>query len=175
MTVVAQPPGLCAELRRRRVEQLSDVHARSLRLAPRDDLAHIRRRQGQTAVLDSQGTMHCIEPAQTRNVISQLRRGTVEYCVLALLRDGERYGFELVRELAGVDGLVTSEGTIYPLLTRLRKDELVTTFWRESDSGPPRRYYRLTDAGREALVDFTKEWSRFRDSVDAILTRKDTP
>jgi PadR family transcriptional regulator, regulatory protein PadR len=117
--------------------------------------------------------MRCMEPAQTRNVISQLRRGTVEYCVLALLLDGERYGFELVRELAGVDGLVTSEGTIYPLLTRLRKDDLVTTYWRESDSGPPRRYYRLTDAGRLALADFTKEWSRFRDSVDAILTRKE--
>ncbi len=114
-----------------------------------------------------------MEPAQTRNVISQLRRGTVEYCVLALLRDGERYGFELVRELADVDGLVTSEGTIYPLLTRLRKDELVTTFWQESESGPPRRYYRLTEAGRKALADFTKEWSRFRDSVDVILNRKE--
>jgi PadR family transcriptional regulator, regulatory protein PadR len=110
-----------------------------------------------------------MEPVQARNVMSQLRRGTVEYCVLALLRDGERYGFELVRELAGVDGLVTSEGTIYPLLTRLRKDELVTTFWRESESGPPRRYYRLTDAGRAALADFTSDWMRFRDSVDTIL------
>jgi PadR family transcriptional regulator PadR len=116
--------------------------------------------------------MHRIEPVSTRNVVSQLRRGTVEYCVLALLRNGERYGFELVRELADADGLVTSEGTIYPLLTRLRKDELVTTFWRESESGPPRRYYRLTDAGHAALDDFSKEWGRFRDSVDAILTRK---
>jgi len=116
--------------------------------------------------------MYRIEPVSTRNVVSQLRRGTVEYCVLALLRDGERYGFELVRALADADGLVTSEGTIYPLLTRLRKDELVTTFWRESESGPPRRYYRLTDAGHAALDDFSKEWGRFRDSVDAILTRK---
>ena len=56
--------------------------------------------------------------------------------MLALLRDGERYGFELVRELSERAGLVTSEGTIYPLLTRLRKDDLVTTTWRESDSGP---------------------------------------
>ena len=117
--------------------------------------------------------MRCMEPVHARNVVSQLRRGTVEYCVLALLRDGERYGFELVRELSAVDGLVTSEGTIYPLLTRLRKDQLVTTFWRESDSGPPRRYYRLTDAGQAALADFTKEWSRFRDSVDAILSREE--
>ena len=90
--------------------------------------------------------------------------------MLALLREGERYGFELVRKLSGVDGLVTSEGTIYPLLTRLRRDELVTTFWRESESGPPRRYYRLTRAGEAALADFTREWARFRTAVDAVLT-----
>jgi PadR family transcriptional regulator PadR len=113
-----------------------------------------------------------MEPAKTRKSVSQLRRGTVEYCVLALLR-GARYGFELVRELSDVDGLVTSEGTIYPLLTRLRKEQLVTTFWRESESGPPRRYYELTDAGREALDDFAKEWARFRDSVDAILSKEE--
>jgi PadR family transcriptional regulator PadR len=105
--------------------------------------------------------------------MSQLRRGTVEYCVLALLRGEERYGFELVRELSEVDGLVTSEGTIYPLLTRLRKDELVTTFWRESETGPPRRYYRLTPAGETALSDFTTEWRRFRDSVDTILEQEE--
>ena len=113
--------------------------------------------------------MQRMEPVHARKLISQLRRGTVEYCVLALLRDGERYGFELVRELSAVDGLVTSEGTIYPLLTRLRKDSLVTTFWRESESGPPRRYYELTAAGRAALADFSREWARFRGSVDAIL------
>ena len=113
--------------------------------------------------------MRRMEPMQARNVLPQLRRGTVEYCVLALLRDGERYGFELVRRLAEADGLVTSEGTIYPLLARLRKEQLVTTFWRESESGPPRRYYRLTNAGRTALGDFTDEWTRFRESVDAIL------
>ena len=112
-------------------------------------------------------------PVQAQNVVSQLRRGTLEYCVLALLRNGERYGFELVRELSAVDGLVMSEGTIYPLLTRLRKGRLVTTFWRESESGPPRRYYRLTDTGEATLADFKKEWSRFRDSVDAILEREE--
>ena len=113
--------------------------------------------------------MQCMEPAQTRKSVSQLRRGTVEYCVLALLRGGARYGFELVRELSDVDGLVTSEGTIYPLLTRLRKDQLVTTTWRESESGPPRRYYRLTESGHTALATFIEEWARFRDSVDTIL------
>ncbi len=81
--------------------------------------------------------MRRMEPGGARNSLSQLRRGAVEYCVLALLRDRERYGFELVRKLSEVDGLVTSEGTIYPLLTRLRRDRLVTTSWRESESGPP--------------------------------------
>jgi PadR family transcriptional regulator PadR len=115
-----------------------------------------------------------MEPGGARNSLSQLRRGTVEYCVLALLRDGERYGFELVRKLSEVDGLVTSEGTIYPLLTRLRRDNLVTTFWRESETGPPRRYYRLTDGGREALAGFTQEWMRFRDGVDGLLGQEAT-
>ena len=90
--------------------------------------------------------------------------------MLALLKEKEHYGFELVRSLAQVDGLVTSEGTIYPLLTRLRKEQLVTTFWEESASGPPRRYYRLTDAGAAALAAFADEWTRFRNGVDALLT-----
>jgi PadR family transcriptional regulator PadR len=102
--------------------------------------------------------------------LSQLRRGVLEYCVLALLRDRERYGFELVRTLGDVDGLVTSEGTLYPLLARLRREGMVETAWRESASGPPRRYYSLSDAGRSALAAFTGDWSRFRDAVDHLLT-----
>ncbi len=118
--------------------------------------------------------MHRMEHGAARNVLSQLRRGTIEYCVLALLRDCERYGFELVRTLAEADGMVTSEGTIYPLLTRLRREELVTTSWRESETGPPRRYYRLTPAGRTALVNFIEEWARFRDAVDTLLTLEES-
>ncbi len=105
------------------------------------------------------------------NVFTQLRRGTLEYCVLALLRGRERYGFELVRALGDIDVLVTSEGTIYPLLGRLRRDGLVETSWQESESGPPRRYYRLTAAGRRALDGFTEDWVRFRDSVDKVLAQ----
>jgi PadR family transcriptional regulator PadR len=111
-----------------------------------------------------------MEPGSTSNALSQLRRGALEYCVLALLKQRERYGFELVRSLSSVDGLVTSEGTIYPLLTRLRRERLVTTFWEESASGPPRRYYQLTPAGAEALAAFAADWARFRDGVDALLT-----
>jgi PadR family transcriptional regulator len=102
-------------------------------------------------------------------LLAQMRRGTLQYCVLALLLDDERYGFDLVRALAHVDGMVTSEGTIYPLLSRLRRDGLVDSTWRESTSGPPRRYYRLTPAGKRALQAFTEEWRRFRDAVDHFM------
>src|SRR5215207_8609344 len=102
-------------------------------------------------------------------VLTQLRRGVLEYCVLALLRDGERYAFELVRDLSDSEGLVTSEGTLYPLLSRLRREKLVETRWRESSSGPPRRYYSLTAQGSSLLDTFTEEWRRFSRSVDALL------
>jgi PadR family transcriptional regulator PadR len=105
-------------------------------------------------------------------LLAQMRRGTLQYCVLALLASEERYGFDLVRGLADVDGMVTSEGTIYPLLGRLRREGLVESTWRESPTGPPRRYYRLTDAGRAALEAFGREWSRFRDAVDHFIERK---
>ena len=101
--------------------------------------------------------------------ISQLRRGVLEFCVLALLRDGERYSYELVRALGDADGLVTTEGTLYPLLGRLRRDGVVETTWRESPSGPPSRFYRLSADGQAALAGFVIEWARFRDSVDTLL------
>jgi DNA-binding PadR family transcriptional regulator len=72
------------------------------------------------------------------NVATQLRRGVLEHCVLAVLATSPEYAFELVRRLSEVDGLVTSEGTIYPLLARLRRDGLVSTSWEPSESGPPR-------------------------------------
>jgi PadR family transcriptional regulator, regulatory protein PadR len=102
-------------------------------------------------------------------LLTQMRRGTLEYCVLALLNEEERYGFDLVRALGEADGMVTSEGTIYPLLSRLRRDGLVSTTWEESPSGPPRRYYRLTPKGRQALSQFVQEWQRFRDAVDRFM------
>jgi PadR family transcriptional regulator PadR len=107
-------------------------------------------------------------------LLAQMRRGTLQYCVLSLLADEERYGFDLVRGLAETDGMVTSEGTIYPLLSRLRRDGLVESTWQESPAGPPRRYYRLTDTGRAALEGFRLEWRRFRDAVDHFVERTET-
>lgn len=105
------------------------------------------------------------------DVLSQLRRGALEFCVLALLADEERYGFDIVRTLGSIDGMVTGEGTLYPLLSRLKSDGYVATTWRDSDAGPPRKYYALTADGRHALDDFTTEWRRFRDAVDSILLK----
>jgi PadR family transcriptional regulator PadR len=105
-------------------------------------------------------------------LLAQMRKGTLQYCVLSLLVEDERYGFDLVRSLAETDGMVTSEGTIYPLLSRLRRDGLVETTWRESSSGPPRRYYKLTKSGRAALEAFKSEWGPFRDAVDHFVERK---
>jgi PadR family transcriptional regulator, regulatory protein PadR len=115
------------------------------------------------------GTVSCMVPGETSHLASQLRRGALAFCVLAVLRDGERYGFELVRLLGETDGLLTSEGTIYPLLARLRRQGLVETTWQESTSGPPRRYYRLTRAGRRTLTESVEEWIHFRDGVDHLL------
>lgn len=98
-----------------------------------------------------------------------LRRGTLEFCVLALMEDGEQYGVELVRQLGAERTLTTSEGTLYPLLSRLRRTGWVETTWRESPSGPPRRYYALTTSGKAALGHFRTEWAAFRDTVDRLV------
>ena len=111
-----------------------------------------------------------MEPGDTsERTLTQLRRGALPHCVLAVLAGAERYGFDLVKVLSEEYGFTTSEGTIYPLLSRLRRDGLVETTWRESVSGPPRRYYRLTADGTLALQAFRDEWRSFRDAVDELL------
>jgi PadR family transcriptional regulator PadR len=98
-----------------------------------------------------------------------LRRGTLEFCVLALLENGEQYSLELARRLGSEQALTTSEGTLYPLLSRLRRAGWVTTTWQEAPAGPPRRYYALASSGKAALGHFRAEWVAFRDTVDRIV------
>jgi PadR family transcriptional regulator, regulatory protein PadR len=100
--------------------------------------------------------------------MANLRRGTVEFCVLALVRGQPKYAAELGAEL-GELGLLSSEGTLYPLLSRLRREELVDTSWVESDAGPPRRYYRLTSRGRKSLAAFQEQWRTFTAGVNRLL------
>lgn len=107
------------------------------------------------------------------SILTNLRRGALEYCVLASLREGEAYGLDIARRLVADGILMGGEGTLYPLLARLRKAGLVTTSWRESDAGPPRRYYAITDDGERAVETFSRAWKPFRDAVD--LTLGETP
>jgi PadR family transcriptional regulator PadR len=102
-------------------------------------------------------------------VLTQLRKGVVEYCVLACLRSAPAYGLELAERLGANRSLLTSEGTLYPLLSRLRQQSWVTTTQVPSAVGPPRRYYEITDEGRMALETFTATWSRFTTDVATTL------
>lgn len=99
----------------------------------------------------------------------QLRKGTLEVCMLALLANGERYGYQIAQSLIENVGLAVSEGTIYPLLSRLQHEGLVAAQWRESPAGPPRKYYSLTLAGQQSLDSKKLAWEQFSRSVDQIL------
>lgn len=101
-------------------------------------------------------------------LLTHLRRGTLEYCLLATLRDAPSYGQELARSL-GTGGLIDSEGTLYPLLARLRRRGWVETVWRDSPYGPPRRYYSLTPDGRRAVETFAEVWGPFAAAVTHCL------
>jgi PadR family transcriptional regulator, regulatory protein PadR len=97
----------------------------------------------------------------------QLRKGVLEMCVLALLSREDGYAYDIAARLSELIGM--GEGTIYPLMRRLQTDGLVKTYLRESDSGPPRRYYRLTPAGRTTLAAQMAEWNGFTAAVANIL------
>ena len=98
-----------------------------------------------------------------------LLRGTLEYCVLALIAEREMYSVELLRRISEELQLTASEGAMYPLLSRLRRAGRIASGWRESPSGPPRRYYTLTPEGAVALEQFRAQWTTFRSGVDRIL------
>ena len=98
-----------------------------------------------------------------------MRKGILEYCLLACLEDGPSYGLELAGSLGGDQALFSSSGTLYPLLARVRRQGWVETSWRESTNGPPRRYYSLTPSGRAALTVFKATWTDFRRAVDALV------
>ncbi|ALX65611.1 PadR family transcriptional regulator [Microbacterium sp. XT11] len=102
------------------------------------------------------------------DVGSQLRKGVVEYCVLGLLGCEPMYGWQLSDELTRA-GLIASIGTLYPLLARLRDNGWVSTFEQPSESGPVRKYYRLTDAGTRQLVRFRAQWTPFARAVTGFV------
>jgi len=100
---------------------------------------------------------------------TQLRRGVAGPCILALLESGPHYGLEIVKRLDAAGQLLTSQGTVYPLLGRLSDAGWVASDWQVADGERPRRYYTLTDAGRRELGAFRDEWGRFSTAVDSLL------
>jgi PadR family transcriptional regulator, regulatory protein PadR len=104
--------------------------------------------------------------------LTELRRGVLGPCVLALLELRPRFGLELVRDLADADGLLTSDGTVYPLLNRLRDAGLVTSHWEAGDGSRARRYYSITEAGLQSLAEFRAEWAQFSATVGGVLNHQ---
>jgi len=99
----------------------------------------------------------------------QLRKGCLELAILAALRSGKLYGLEILRRLENDSGLIVPEGTVYPLLSRLKTLGLVRSEWVESDAGHPRKYYALTPAGRQRAVEMAAIWERFSASMSRLL------
>ena len=100
---------------------------------------------------------------------AQVRRGLLELCVLALLEQGASYGYEILTRLNDAGRLAAGEGTVYPLLRRLKHLGLVETYWQESSAGPPRQYYRLSPTGRAHLAALRLEWTKLSAAVAAFL------
>src|SRR5262245_43016308 len=99
----------------------------------------------------------------------QLRKGSLELAVLAILWDGKLYGLEILRRLAEGSDLVVPEGTVYPLLSRLKADGWVASEWVEAEAGHPRKYYHLTPAGRRRALEMARGWSAFAARLDRIV------
>lgn len=101
------------------------------------------------------------------NTQVQMRKGILEYCILSIISHGEIYASDIIEELRNARLLVV-EGTLYPLLTRLKNNGLLSYQWLESTSGPPRKYYQLTPDGIQVLSELQKTWSELVFAVEAI-------
>ncbi len=103
----------------------------------------------------------------------QVRKGLLDLCILSALSERERYGYELVKALSGIPGLGVTEGTLYPLLSRLRVQGLVSTRLEESTEGPARKYYSLTRDGRRALDAMNEYMDRLTAGADQLRRKGD--
>ncbi|KAA3608758.1 MAG: PadR family transcriptional regulator [Calditrichaeota bacterium] len=103
---------------------------------------------------------------------SQIRKGTLEFIILLVLKENEFYGYELIKKIKMSLNMETSEGTIYPILTRLKKAEQLTTRWEHQESGMPRKYYQITEKGLETLEKMKKEWLQFAGSIQSLMGEK---
>jgi PadR family transcriptional regulator PadR len=107
------------------------------------------------------------------NTKAQMRKGVLEFCILSILKNGDAYTSEILSSLKSAEMIVV-EGTIYPLLTRLKNAGLLTYRWEESTSGPPRKYYVLTENGSMFLKELDKTWHNLVNSVHQVTSKKST-
>ncbi|GAA0709316.1 PadR family transcriptional regulator [Paraclostridium ghonii] len=98
---------------------------------------------------------------------TQFKKGVLEICVLALISKKDMYGYEIVQNISKV--IEVNEGTIYPLLRRLTKEAYFETYILESSEGPARKYYKITELGKENLINLIKEWKNFTNAVDYLI------
>ena len=106
------------------------------------------------------------------NTQTQMRKGILEYCILSIISHGEIYASDILNELKQARLLVV-EGTLYPLLTRLKNNGLLSYNWIESTSGPPRKYYSLTPQGKEVLLQLDKTWQELQYAVSTSIGNRD--
>ena len=109
-----------------------------------------------------------LKDSELSNWTTQIRKGLLDYCVLKRLGRGERYGYQLVRELEQLPNLVITEGTIYPILAKLKRDRFVETELKDTGSGPARRYYRLTSAGKRTSESMSAYWGELIHSIGKL-------
>lgn len=108
-----------------------------------------------------------MENEKIENVKAQMRKGVLEYCILTIMNQQDCYATDILRKLKDAR-LIVVEGTLYPLLTRQKNAGLLSYRWEESPQGPPRKYYKLTDAGREFLKDLDNSWEELVKAVALI-------
>lgn len=101
---------------------------------------------------------------------TQMRKGTLEFCILLIMSKGEVYAGDIITKLRASQQLVV-EGTLYPILSRLKRDNLVTYRWEESQSGPPRKYYSLSSDGKKAVKLLSENWNDLSETIKQLISR----
>lgn len=105
------------------------------------------------------------------NTKAQMKKGVLEFCILSVLSEGDHYPSEIIEKMKNAK-LIVVEGTLYPLLMRLKNDGLLSYRWEESTSGPPRKYYKLTPIGEQFLKELELTWTELVESVNQTIKKK---
>ncbi len=101
--------------------------------------------------------------------LTQVRKGLLELCILNFLRDEPLYGYEIVKRLTTIPELIIAEGTVYPIMNRLKREGFLASTLRESNRGPVRKYYNLTAAGRRRLDEMNSRWGELKSAITRII------